>query len=91
MFGSFTERAQRVLYLSQEEARKLGHSFVGTEHVLLALTHESQGVAGRALHNMGVEPEAVRHEVESIIGRASLARQRWLASARELSGFWNSR
>lgn len=69
MFGSFTERAQRVLYLSQEEARKLGHSFVGTEHVLLALTHESQGVAGRALHNMGVEPEAVRHEVESIIGR----------------------
>jgi ATP-dependent Clp protease ATP-binding subunit ClpA len=42
MFGSFTERAQRVLYLSQEEARKLGHSFVGTEHVLLALTHESQ-------------------------------------------------
>lgn len=69
MFGSFTERAQRVLYLSQEEARKLGHSFVGTEHVLLALTHESQGVAGRALHNMGVEPEAVRNEVESIIGR----------------------
>jgi len=54
MFGSFTERAQRVLYLSQEEARKLGHSFVGTEHVLLALTHESQGVAGRALHNMGL-------------------------------------
>ncbi|HOK70999.1 MAG: ATP-dependent Clp protease ATP-binding subunit [Bacillota bacterium] len=69
MFGSFTERAQRVLYLSQEEARKLGHSFVGTEHILLALTCESQGVAGRALHNMGVEPEAVRDEVESIIGR----------------------
>lgn len=69
MFGSFTERAQRVLYLSQEEARKLGHNFVGTEHILLGLAREGQGVAARALQNLGIEPDAVRREVESIIGR----------------------
>ncbi|MBP7868698.1 MAG: hypothetical protein KA002_01400, partial [Firmicutes bacterium] len=52
MFGSFTERAQRVLILSQEEARKLGHNFVGTEHILLGLAREGQGVAARALQNL---------------------------------------
>ncbi len=69
MFGSFTERAQRVLYLSQEEARKLGHNFVGTEHILLGLAREGQGVAARALQSLGIEPDAVRQEVEGIIGR----------------------
>ncbi|MCR4426411.1 MAG: ATP-dependent Clp protease ATP-binding subunit [Firmicutes bacterium] len=69
MFGSFTERAQRVLYLSQEEARKFGHDVVGTEHILLGLVIEGQGVAARALSNMGIEPDRVRKEVEKIIGR----------------------
>ncbi|MEA4883554.1 MAG: ATP-dependent Clp protease ATP-binding subunit [Clostridia bacterium] len=69
MFGSFTERAQRVLYLSQDEAKKLGHNFVGTEHILLGLAREGQGVAARALQNLGIEPDAIREEVEGIIGK----------------------
>lgn len=73
MFGSFTERAQKVLILSQEEARRFGHNIVGTEHILLGLIREGQGVAARALANLGIETEAVRNQVESIIGRGDPA------------------
>jgi ATP-dependent Clp protease ATP-binding subunit ClpC len=69
MFGAFTERAQRVLFLSQEEARKLGHDVLGTEHLLLGLTREGHGVAARALAALGIEADAVREQVESIIGK----------------------
>ncbi|HHY47436.1 MAG TPA: ATP-dependent Clp protease ATP-binding subunit [Firmicutes bacterium] len=69
MFGGLTERAQRVLQLSQEEARRLGHDVVGTEHILLGLVGEGQGVAARALQNLGISLEKVRSEVEKLIGR----------------------
>lgn len=68
MFGRFTERAQRVIVLSQEEARRLGHNVVGTEHILLGLVAEGHGVAARALEELGAL-EQVRSEVEKVIGR----------------------
>jgi len=69
MFGRFTERAQKVVVLSQEEARRLGHNVVGTEHILLGLAAEGEGVAARALQNLDISLEKVRSEVEKVIGR----------------------
>jgi ATP-dependent Clp protease ATP-binding subunit ClpC len=69
MFSRFTERAQKVVVLSQEEARRLGHNVVGTEHILLGLAAEGEGVAARALQALGIGLEKVRHEVENVIGR----------------------
>lgn len=69
MFGRFTERAQRVIVLSQEEARRLGHNVVGTEHILLGLIAEGEDVAARALLSLGISIDQVRGEVERIIGR----------------------
>jgi ATP-dependent Clp protease ATP-binding subunit ClpC len=69
MFGRFTERAQQVLVLAQEEAKRLNHNFIGTEHILLGLVREGSGIAARALQNLGVELARVRAEVEKIIGK----------------------
>ncbi len=69
MFGRFTERAQKVVVLSQEEARRLGHNVVGTEHILLGLAAEGEGVAARALQGMSISLDAVRAEVEKVIGK----------------------
>ncbi|MGI6037376.1 MAG: ATP-dependent Clp protease ATP-binding subunit [Limnochordia bacterium] len=69
LFGRFTERAQKVIVLSQEEARRLGHNVVGTEHLLLGLIAEGEGVAARALQSGGINLDKVRREVERIIGR----------------------
>ncbi|MGE5509205.1 MAG: ATP-dependent Clp protease ATP-binding subunit [Chitinophagales bacterium] len=69
MFGRFTERAERVIILSQEEARRLGHAYVGTEHILLGLLREGEGVAARALQNLGLSLEQIRDQVETTIGR----------------------
>jgi ClpA/ClpB-like protein len=69
MFERFTDRARRVVVLAQEEARHLNHNYIGTEHILLGLVHEDQGVAARALTELGVSLEAVRGEVEGIVGR----------------------
>jgi ATP-dependent Clp protease ATP-binding subunit ClpC len=69
MFGRFTERAQRVLVLAQEEARRLNSNFIGTEHLLLGLVREGSGIAARALQNMGIDLSKVRQEVEKIIGK----------------------
>ncbi len=66
MFGRFTERAQQVLVLAQEEAKRLNHNFIGTEHLLLGLVREGSGIASRALQNMGVDLNRVRQEVERI-------------------------
>lgn len=68
MFGRFTERAQRVVVLSQEEARRLGHNVVGTEHILLGLVAEGHGVAARVLQELGAL-DKIRAEVEKVIGR----------------------
>ena len=73
MFERFTDRARRVLVLAQEEARLLNHSFIGTEHILLGLIHEGEGVAAKALEPLGVTLEAVREKVEETIGLAGTA------------------
>jgi ATP-dependent Clp protease ATP-binding subunit ClpC len=70
MFERFTDRARRVLVLAQEEARLLNHNFIGTEHILLGLIHEGEGVAAKALESLGVTLEAVREKVEETIGPA---------------------
>ena len=69
MFERFTDRARRVVVLAQEEARMLGHNYIGTEHILLGLIHEGEGVAAKALESLGVSQEAVRRQVEEIIGQ----------------------
>jgi len=73
MFGRFTERAQQVLVLAQEEAKRLNHNFIGTEHILLGLVREGSGIAARSLQNLGVELSRVRSEVEKIIGKGEKA------------------
>jgi ATP-dependent Clp protease ATP-binding subunit ClpA len=69
MFERFTDRARRVVVLAQEEAVLLNHNYVGTEHLLLGLAHEGQGVAATALESLGISLEAVRAQVEEIIGQ----------------------
>ena len=69
MFERFTDRARRVIVLAQEEARKLNHNYIGTEHILLALLYEGEGVAAKALESLGISLDAVRQRVEEIIGR----------------------
>jgi ATP-dependent Clp protease ATP-binding subunit ClpA len=73
MFERFTDRARRVVVLAQEEARMLSHNYVGTEHILLGLIHEGEGVAARALESLGITLETVRQQVEEIIGRGQQA------------------
>nr|WP_276308331.1 Clp protease N-terminal domain-containing protein [Ammonifex thiophilus] len=65
----FTRRAQKVLLLAQEEARRMNYPFVGTEHILLGLLREDEGVAAKALQNLGISADAVREKVERIVGR----------------------
>ncbi|MDC7104190.1 ATP-dependent Clp protease ATP-binding subunit [Corynebacterium falsenii] len=68
MFERFTDRARRVVVLAQEEARALNHNYIGTEHILLGLIQEGEGVAAKALESMGISLDAVRTEVKDIIG-----------------------
>ena len=73
MFERFTDRARKVVVLAQEEARMLNHDYIGTEHILLGLIHEGEGVAARALKSLGISLDAVRQQVEEIIGRGQHA------------------
>ena len=73
MFERFTDRARRVVVLAQEEARVLNHNYIGTEHILLGLLHEGEGVAAKALESLGISLEAVRQQVEEIIGQGQQA------------------
>jgi ATP-dependent Clp protease ATP-binding subunit ClpA len=73
MFERFTDRARRVVVLAQEEARLLNHNYVGTEHLLLGLIHEAEGVAAKALELLGIRLEVVRAQVEQIVGRGQRA------------------
>jgi ATP-dependent Clp protease ATP-binding subunit ClpC len=68
LFERFTDRARRVVVLAQEEAVLLNHNYIGTEHILLGLIHEGEGVAAKAVESLGISVEAVRAEVEEIIG-----------------------
>ena len=67
MFERFTDRARRVVVLAQEEARMLNHNYIGTEHILLGLIHEGEGVAAKALESLGISLEAVRQQVEGTV------------------------
>ena len=78
MFERFTDRARRVVVLAQEEARMLNHNYIGTEHILLGLIHEGEGVAAKAMEGMGISLEAVRAQVEEIIGQGQ--RTKWTYS-----------
>jgi ATP-dependent Clp protease ATP-binding subunit ClpC len=73
VFERFTDRARRVVVLAQEEARLLNHNYIGTEHILLGLIHEGEGVAAKALESLGISLEAVRAQVEEIIGHGGSA------------------
>ena len=73
MFERFTDRARRVVVLAQEEARMLNHNYIGTEHILLGLIHEGEGVAAKAMESLGISLEAVRAQVEEIIGQGQQA------------------
>jgi ATP-dependent Clp protease ATP-binding subunit ClpA len=73
MFERFTDRARRVVVLAQEEARMLNHNYIGTEHILLGLIHEGEGVAAKALESLGISLEGVRQLVEEIIGQGQQA------------------
>ncbi|MDR1077348.1 MAG: ATP-dependent Clp protease ATP-binding subunit [Propionibacteriaceae bacterium] len=68
MFERFTDRARRVVILAQDEARMLNHNYIGTEHILLGLIHEGEGIAAKALESLGIALAAVREQVEEIIG-----------------------
>ena len=73
MFERFTDRARRVVVLAQEEARMLNHNYIGTEHILLGLIHEGEGVAAKALESLGISLDAVRSPVTEIIGEGQQA------------------
>src|SRR5215467_14636200 len=68
-FDKFTERAREVLRLAQEEAQRFQHNYIGTEHLLLGLLREGEGVAAKVLSNLGVDLNKVRSTIEFIIGR----------------------
>ncbi len=71
MFERFTDRARRVVVLAQEEARELNHTYIGTEHILLGLIHEGEGVAAKSLESMGISLELVRGQVKELIGQGN--------------------
>jgi ATP-dependent Clp protease ATP-binding subunit ClpC len=71
MFERFTDRARRVVVLAQQEARMLDHNYIGTEHILLGLIREGDGVAAKALTALGISLDAMRRAVEDIIGRGA--------------------
>ncbi len=71
MFERFTDRARRVVVLAQDEARLLNHNYIGTEHILLGLIHENEGVGAKALEALGVTLDAVREQVRDIIGEGN--------------------
>ncbi|GAA4699333.1 ATP-dependent Clp protease ATP-binding subunit ClpC [Promicromonospora umidemergens] len=73
MFERFTDRARRVVVLAQEEARMLNHNYIGTEHILLGLIHEGEGVAAKALESLGISLDGVRTQVTEIIGEGQQA------------------
>jgi ATP-dependent Clp protease ATP-binding subunit ClpA len=73
MFERFTDRARRVVVFAQEDARLLDHNYIGTEHILLGLLREPEGIAARALSSLGIQAETVRARVEEVVGRGKKA------------------
>jgi Clp amino terminal domain, pathogenicity island component/UvrB/uvrC motif len=79
MFERFTDRARRAIDLAHDEARQLNHNYIGTEHILLGLIHEGEGVAAQALESLGISLDGVRQQVEQIIGQGRQEPQEHLA------------
>ena len=77
MFERFTDRTRRVVILAQEEARMLNHNYIGTEHLLLGLSHEGEGVAAKALQSLGISLDAIRQQVE----RSSVSKMPGMSTA----------
>jgi ATP-dependent Clp protease ATP-binding subunit ClpC len=73
MFERFTDRGRLVVILAQKEARMLNHNYMGTEHILLGLLHEGEGVAAKSLESLGISLEGVRSQVEEIAGQGQEA------------------
>jgi ATP-dependent Clp protease ATP-binding subunit ClpC len=71
MFERFTDQSRRAVVLAQQEARRLDHNYIGTEHLLAGLRHEGRGAAARALESMGITLDAVRGEIETLVGRGT--------------------
>ncbi|MBI4343870.1 MAG: NDP-hexose 4-ketoreductase, partial [Candidatus Omnitrophica bacterium] len=67
MFNKFTERARKVILLAKEEAKRFNHDYIGTEHILLGLIREGEGVAAAVLQKLGLSPEKIRLEVEKLV------------------------
>jgi ATP-dependent Clp protease ATP-binding subunit ClpA len=72
VFERFTDRARRVVVLAQEEARRLNHNYIGTEHLLLGLVHQRDAAAARALESLGISLQSVREQVEEFVGRGQI-------------------
>ena len=89
MYSRFTERAEKVLMLAQEEARRLGHNVVGTEHLLLGLVHEGEGVAAKALKNLGVDLGRLRSETLKLVGKGEEPIFSSWPLRPEQNGYWN--
>lgn len=83
MFERFTDRARHVVVFAQEEARRLNHNYIGTEHILVALCIERESIAGRTLHALGVSVDQVRGQVEEIIGRGQSVPSSHIAFAKQ--------
>jgi ATP-dependent Clp protease ATP-binding subunit ClpA len=81
MFERFTDRARRVVVLAEAEARMLGHNYTGTEHILLGLIHEGQGVAARALESLGISLDTARQRLWLLRAAAVFSGRRWKADA----------
>ena len=90
MSRPFTDRARRVVVLAQDEARLLNHNDLGTEHLLLGLIREGEGVAARALESLGISLAAVRAQVQEIIGQGQSARPATSRSRRGPRRSWSS-
>ena len=84
MFEKFTDKARRVVVLAQEEAKLLNHNYIGTEHILLGLIHEGEGVAAKALESLDISLDQVREQVQEIIGQGQQAFAARGAAARPL-------
>ena len=67
MFNRFTERARKVILLAKEEAKRFNHDYIGTEHILLGLVREGEGVAAAAMESLGISSEKIRVEVERLV------------------------
>ena len=86
MYGKFTERAQKVILLAQQEAKRLNHNLIGTEHILLGLIAEGEGIAAKVLVNMGIDINTVRKEVIKLLGKGEIVPKEFIEYTKGKNG-----